>query len=107
MVGTHTQPISKTLDGANETTALVWEVIDDKSNISKLYNSVAFTSGYLNGTYGGNSFGDTFPTQTVSIDNCTNSTRISWSVGTTKKSGEAKNAHYYIYIDNIRVSIAQ
>ncbi len=107
MVGTHTQPISNALNGADETTALVWEVIDDKSNISKLYDSVAFTSGYLNGTYGGNSFGDTFPTHTVSIDNCTNSTRISWSVGTTKKSSEAKNAHYYIYIDNIKVSIAQ
>ena len=107
MVGTHTKPISNALNGADETTALVWENIDDKSNISKLYDSVAFTSGYLNGTYGGNSFGDTFPTHTVSIDNCNNSTRISWSVGTTKKSSEAKNAHYYIYIDNIRVSIAQ
>lgn len=107
MVGTHTQPISNALNGADETTPLAWEVIDDKSNISKLYDSVAFTSGYLNGTYGGNSFDDTFPTHTVSIDNCTNSTRISWSVGTTKKSSEAKNAHYYIYIDNIKVSIAQ
>ncbi|MBR2326881.1 MAG: hypothetical protein IKA49_05965 [Alistipes sp.] len=107
MIGTHTHATSSTLNGADETTALAWEVIDDKSNISKLYSSVVFTSGYLNGTFGSNSFGETFPTYDTTINSCTNSTRISWSVGTTKKSGEAKNAHYYLYIDNIRVSIAQ
>ena len=107
MIGTHTHATSSVLNGAEETTALVWEVIDDKSNISKLYSSVVFTSGYLDGTFGSNSFGETFPTYDTTINSCTNSTRISWSVGTTKKSGEAKNAHYYLYIDNIRVSIAQ
>lgn len=107
MIGTHTHATSSVLNGANETTALAWEVIDDKSNISKLYSSVVFTSGYLNGAFGSNSFGETFPTYDTTINSCTNSTRISWSVGTTKKSGEAKNAHYYLYIDNIRVSIAQ
>ncbi len=107
MVGTHTKPTSSVLDGADETTPYIWEVIDDKANISDLYTSIAFTSGYLNGEYGGNDFSSTFPTYNTTIDNCTPSTRISWSVGTTKKSSEAKNAHYYIYLDNIKVSIAQ
>lgn len=108
MTGTHTKPTNTAIDGADETTAIMWVTINDVTNISSLYDRVCFTSKYLNGEYAADDFDSTFDHYEFEAENCTSATRISWSAGTTKKtSAIGKNAHYYLYIDNIKVQIVQ
>ncbi len=107
MAGTHTQSESSTLNG-KETTTVAGTEINDYSRIPGMFGSHCLTTGYLPSNYNNNSFGSTFPTYSFTTSGCTSATRICWipcCVQTTWFT--AGNAHYYIYLDNIKVSIAQ
>ena len=107
MAGTHTQSESSTLNG-KETTTVAGTEINDYSRIPGMFGSHCLTTGYLPSNYNNDSFGSTFPTYSFTASGCTSATRICWipcCVQTTWFT--AGNAHYYIYLDNIKVSIAQ
>ncbi|MBQ5647909.1 MAG: fimbrillin family protein [Alistipes sp.] len=107
MAGTHTQSESSTLNG-KETTTVAGTEINDYSRIPGMFGSHCLTTGYLPSNYNNNSFGSTFPTYSFTASGCTSATRICWipcCVQTTWFT--AGNAHYYIYLDNIKVSIVQ
>lgn len=107
MAGTHTSSESSTLNGKVTTTVAGTE-INDYNRIPGMFGSHYLTTGYLGNNYNNNSFGSTFPTYSFTASGCTSATRLCWipcCVQTTWFT--AGNAHYYIYIDNIRVSIAQ
>ena len=107
MAGTHTQSESSTLNG-KETTTVAGTEINDYSRIPGMFGSHCLTTGYLPSNYNNDSFGSTFPTYSFTASGCTSATRICWipcCVQTTWFT--AGNGHYYIYLDNIKVSIAQ
>ena len=108
MAGTHTSPENSTLNGKVTTTVAGTE-INDYNRIPGMFSSHCLTTGYLgNNNYNNNSFGSTFPTYSFTAIGCTSATRLCWIPCCVQPTWfTAGNAHYYIYIDNIRVSIAQ
>ena len=80
----------------------------DQSGSLSDYGSTFFES-QLNDNYGIGDFGNTFPTFTKTTSGVTNATRLVFYPNTTISSGafETGNGECFIYIDNIRVSIAQ
>lgn len=107
MAGIHTSPENSTLNG-KETTTVAGKEINDYNRIPGMFSSHCLTTGYLGNNYNNDSFGSTFPTYSFTANGCTSATRLCWipcCVQTTWFT--SGNAHYYIYIDNIRVSIAQ
>ena len=70
--------------------------------------SVIHTSNTFASTLSSNSFGAQMPTRSVTIPAATASTRIVWFACTHRNDSRiAANCCYYMYIDNIKVSIAQ
>ena len=70
--------------------------------------SVIHTSNTFASTLSSNSFGAQMPTRSVTIPAATASTRIVWFACTHRNDSHiAANCCYYMYIDNIKVSIAQ
>ena len=70
--------------------------------------SVVHTSNTFASTLSSNSFGVEMPTYSVTIPTATASTRIVWFACTHRNSSHiAANCCYYMYLDNIKVSIAQ
>ena len=105
IAGTHTNSESSTLDGKVDTKAF-GNVSDDESRISGLFSSVAMRSGYIPADFTEDSFNSEFPTYSFIAAECTSATRFGWVPcciqGTFLTSN---NAHYYLYIDNIKVQI--
>lgn len=95
MLGTHTYSENSAMDGTTQ------------GNISSKC-SVAYTSERFYSNFDENSFGSSFPTMSYNISGCTPSTRIVWWA-CTDQNGKSMGANccYFMYIDNIKVSIAQ
>lgn len=51
------------------------------------------------------SFTNTPHSQMLTVEGCTNATRLSWQVDTTRGSSFAGNGNYWIYLDNIKAQI--
>ena len=60
----------------------------------------------LSSTYGADSFNSTFPTFEASVSEATSATRLVFYTIFTGDNG-IKNAEFHVYIDNIKVQIAQ
>lgn len=70
----------------------------DLSNIVVSASEVTSLSG---------SFTSTSLSRSVTIDGLSNGTRLSWQSGTTRGNSLAGNGNYWIYLDNIKVQIAE
>jgi len=55
----------------------------------------------------GSWYGNTPNTQTYTVDGCSSTTRLSWRVGTNRGGSIAGRGYYWLYIDNVKVSIAK
>ena len=105
--GVHTSSESNVLDGI-VTTTVAGTSINDYNRVPKMFSSVCLTTGYLGNNYNNDSFGSTFPTYSFTASGCSSATRFGWVPCCVQSEWvTANNAHYYIYIDNIKVSIAQ
>ena len=105
--GVHTSAESSALDGI-VTTTVAGTDINDYNRVPKMFSSVCLTTGYLGNNYNNDSFGSTFPAYSFTASGCSSATRFGWAPCCVQKEWvTANNANYYIYIDNIRVSIAQ
>lgn len=51
-------------------------------------------------------YGHTPNTQSYTVGSCGSTTRLSWRVGTNRGGSFAGRGYYWLYIDNVRVSIA-
>ena len=75
--------------------------ISPSSNISNVLIN-ATTISDLTATY------NKLPSsQSITFDGCTNQTRLSWLVSTTQGKIFAGNGNFHLYLDNIKVQIAQ
>ena len=105
--GIHTSSESSALNGI-VTTTVAGTDINDYNRVPKMFSSVCLTTGYLGNSYNNDSFGSTFPTYSFTASGCSSATRFGWVPCCVQKEWvTANNAHYYLYIDNVRVSIAQ
>ena len=103
-VGMHTKPEGEVINGLTSTTSS----LNDYNRIPRLFSSVCLTTNYITQKCNDNSFGDTFDGYSFTADGCNSTTRFGWvPCCVQKETFIANNAHYYIYIDNIKVSIAQ
>ena len=90
-IATHTKSESSAING------------DTQNNISGVYSSPTFVRNVTSDTFDCN-----YWTESITLSDCTSSTRIAWFPQTTQSSSVAgANCAYYIYIDNIKVSIAK
>jgi hypothetical protein len=107
IAGIHNSSMDSALNGVVSTTFFS-AAGDDNNRVKSVFSSVSYTSEYLAAGYNADSFGSTFPTHSFTQSGCTSSTRICW-VPCCRQSHwtTSLNAHYYLYIDNIKVSIAQ
>jgi hypothetical protein len=107
IAGIHNSSMGSALNGVVSTTFFS-AAGDDKDRVKSVFSYVSYTSEYLAAGYNADSFGSTFPTHSFTQSGCTSSTRICWVPCCVQSHWSTSlNAHYYLYIDNIRVSIAQ
>ncbi len=107
IAGTHTQSTSSAINGVVNTRAF-GNVSADTSRIPPQFSTVTLTTGTIPASFNDNSFGATFPTYSFTANNCTSATRFGWIPCCSQSTwATSNNAHYYLYIDNIKVSIAQ
>ncbi len=106
IAGMHTQPEGNTLDGLTATTVAGTDIHDDK-RVPGMFSSVCLQTGYISQNCNNDSFGATLPTYSFTAHGCTSATRFGWAPCCIQQNWGSGNAHYYIYLDNIRVSIAQ
>ena len=105
--GAHTAAESTVLNGIVTTTVAGTE-INDYSRAPGMFDNLCLQTGYLGNNYNNDSFGSSFPTYSFTANSCSSATRFCWVPCCVQKEWiTANNAHYYLYIDNIRVSIAQ
>lgn len=91
-IATHTSSESSAIKGVTQ------------GNISAIYTSPYFTRNVTSDTFNCDYQKD----KSINISGCGNSTRITWYPITNRATKHiAANGAYYIYIDNIRVSIAK
>ena len=79
---------------------------DDYSRVSGQFSKIYLKSDYL--TNSGDNFNASYSGFSYTIENCTSSTRFCWipcCVQSTWRS--STQAHYYIYIDNVKVQIVK
>ena len=107
IAGIHYNDEGSVLNGVVSTKAF-GNVSNDASRVSGQFSSVCLQTGDLSANYNNDSFSSSFPTYSYTANNCSSTTRLCW-IPCCKQSTyiTANNAHYYLYIDNIRVSIAQ
>ena len=106
-VGKHNESESSTLNGWNETKAFS-SPSSDMTRIPSLLEGYFYNSGNIAQKFNNDSFGSTFPTYTITASGCTSTTRFTWVPGTNNTTWSSiGNNHYYLYIDNVRVSITQ
>lgn len=80
---------------------------DDVSRVSGQFSTVYLQSDHLT-NYTNDSFNTTFPTFTYTATGCTSSTRFCWIPCCVQSTwASATQAHYYIYLDNIKVKIVK
>ena len=107
IAGTHTSSMSSALNGVVSTKAF-GTVDDDATRVAGLFNNIALKTGSIPADYTGDSFNSQFPTYSFTVGGCGATTRLCWvpccSQGVFL---DAKNAHYYLYIDNIKVQIVR
>ncbi|MBR4849653.1 MAG: fimbrillin family protein [Alistipes sp.] len=106
MAGSHTASESSVLNGLEKTT-VAGEDIHDNERVPGMFTSLWLTTGYLPQNCNNDSFGSTFPTYSFTASGCSSATRFCFVPCCVQQNWGSGNAHYYIYIDNIRVSIAQ
>ena len=107
IAGAHTKPETDVLNGIVTTTVAGVE-INDYSRAPGMFDNLCLQTGYLGNNYNNDSFGSSFPTYSFTANGCSSATRFCWVPCCVQKEWiTANNAHYYLYIDNIRVSIAQ
>ena len=104
IAGMHTQLESNAINGKTTTSSS----LNDYNRIPDLFSSVCLTTSYITQKCNNNSFADTFDGYSFIANGCTSATRFGWvPCCVQKETFLANNAHYYIYLDNIKVSIAQ
>ena len=107
VAGIHSNAESTILNGVAETTVFS-SVSNDAGRVAGEFSSVCLQTGNLSNNYNNDSFGSTFPTYSYTANNCSSATRLCWFPCSEQNNWTAvTNAHYYLYIDNVRVSIAQ
>ena len=105
--GAHTADESTVLNGIVTTTVAGTE-INDYSRAPGMFDNLCLQTGYLGNNYNNDSFGSSFPTYSFTANGCSSATRFCWVPCCVQSNWvSAGNAHYYLYIDNVRVSIAQ
>lgn len=107
IAGIHSSSTNSALNGVVSTTYFS-AAGDDNDRVKSVFSNVSYTSAYLAAGYNADSFSSTFPTHSFTQAGCTSSTRICWVPCCVQSHWTTSlNAHYYLYIDNIKVSIAQ
>jgi hypothetical protein len=106
IAGMHTASESSALNGLEATTVAGTDIHDDK-RVPGMFSSVCLQTGYISQNCNNDSFGATLPTYSFTAYGCTSATRFGWVPCCIQQNWGSGNAHYYIYLDNIRVSIAQ
>ena len=104
MAGVHSN--SGTPNGVKSRKAF-GNVADDVSRVSGQFSTVYLQSDHLT-NYTNDSFNTEFPTFTYTATGCTSSTRFCWIPCCVQDHvALPRQAHYYIYLDNIKVKIVQ
>lgn len=104
MAGVHSN--SGTPNGVQSRKAF-GNVGDDVSRVSGQFSTVYLQSDHLT-NYTNDSFNTTFPTFTYTATGCTSSTRFCWIPCCVQSTwSSSTQAHYYIYLDNIKVKIVK
>ena len=106
IAGMHTASESSVLNGLEATTVAGTDIHDDK-RVPGMFSSVCLQTGYISQNCNNDSFGATLPTYSFTAYGCTAATRFGWVPCCIQQNWGSGNAHYYIYLDNIKVSIAQ
>ena len=107
VAGIHSNDEGNVLSGVVETTFFS-SVSNDAGRVAGEFSSVCLQTGILSSNYNNDSFGSTFPTYSYTANNCSSATRLCWFPCSEQNNWTSvTNAHYYLYIDNVRVSIAQ
>ena len=107
MAGVHTNSEDSAINGV-VSTATFGNVSDDASRVASQFATLGLQTGEINATHGSNGFSSSFPTYSYTVSGCTASTRLCWIPCCVQSEWiQANNAHYYIYIDNIKVSIVK
>lgn len=70
------------------------------------FGTTHYTSNAMASLYGADDFQNTYPTHTVEIGSATKATRLCFYPSTTFSAGGFTNAEFNVYLDNIKVSIA-
>uniref|UniRef100_UPI0040567B3C fimbrillin family protein n=1 Tax=Alistipes sp. TaxID=1872444 RepID=UPI0040567B3C len=106
IAGIHSNSESSVLNGVVNTKAF-GNVGNDTDRVSGQFSSVCWNKT-IPSNYSNDSFASTFPTYSFTASGCSSTTRICWIPCCSQTTVvTANNAHYYLYIDNIRISIAQ
>lgn len=107
--GTNTNAESSVLDGLVKTVAFGSPKSDkDSSRVPTMFENLCLVTDHIAPQYGNDNFSSSFPTYSFTATNCSSATRLMWVPGTNQnEAGRPGNVHYYLYIDNIKVSIAQ
>ena len=107
IAGIHNNDESNALSGV-VSTAYFSNVSGDASRVSGEFSSVCLQTSNLSASYNNDSFNSSFPTYSFTANNCSSATRLCWIPCCEQSTYiTSNNAHYYLYIDNVRVSIAQ
>jgi hypothetical protein len=107
IVGMHTEEEGRVLNGLSATT-VAGEDINDDARVPSMFSSVCLQTSNLSASYNNDSFNSSFPTYSFTANNCSSATRLCWIPCCEQSTYiTSNNAHYYLYIDNVRVSIAQ
>lgn len=82
--------------------------VQNGSTSTSISNTVYTSPDYFANDYTDDSFDSDFPTYEFTVDNCSPASRIAWWPRSTRTSGSGiGNSIFYVYIDNIKISIAQ
>lgn len=107
IAGIHNNDESNALSGV-VSTAVFSNVSGDVGRVSGEFSSVCLQTSNISASYNNDSFNSSFPTYSFTANNCSSATRLCWIPCCEQSTYiTSNNAHYYLYIDNIRVSIAQ
>lgn len=105
--GTHNNSASSAINGI-ATTKVFSDFANSSANVGKQFEKVSFDQSDIANSYTNDSFNTTYPTYSMTAEGCTSTTRFGWIPWTGQTSAALpNNAHYYLYFDNIKVSIVQ
>lgn len=102
--GVHSKSDTSAINGV----ATTGTSFDDVSRLSGQFSTVYLQTDFLGNNYTNDSFNATFPTFTYTATGCTSATRFCWFPCCVQPNSIwSNNAHYYIYLDNIKVKIVK